>query len=156
MVKSELTYYQNHNIVLYYDIEIPLDSNLFPFLRNLTNGITYDSFNDLPLYIYGMSFKVIIFWDGIRYPHDKIIQVNNRADNVNVTRCVLFNLEKVDISYTLFNFNSLKQFKSGLELLYKFKVYKLLSKLAYTYWYEELNQDGVSRMCLWDTERYKN
>lgn len=154
MYESKLTYYQDKNIVLYHDdlddIKFKKLVKLHPILQNLGYGITYNSFKDLPMYVHGMSFRVIILWNGIKYPNDKIKHIHERTEVFNKTINVMFNMDEIKIPYTLININFIKHFKLGLKLLYKYKIYKTLTNLTYKYWYEVLNKEGLSRMCLKD------
>lgn len=142
----------------------------FNLIINGTGGYFYDNLNRKLFHMILFDIEKIIFnSEGkiINYPYEKINYMKNYLKNRycqyiwNRVPYTLVPLDKINDYYEL-NIRpemlidqELVNYRRGLLILQRIRLCHLLKKISYKYWYEDLNKDGLSRMCLKDMKDLK-
>lgn len=94
---------------------------------------------------------ILIVWDGINHPDNLIKEVNEHYNNTfcKPYQLILANTKGLPklVSQQIINWNR------GINIVRSVRLRKVLKKVAFKYWYEDLDVQGYSRMCKKDVNQ---
>lgn len=103
-----------------------------------------------------LNFFIIIIWDGVYYPDNIIKEINDYYHLKRIFskpyRLLLSDTKGLPklVSQQILNW------KRGIKIINRFRLRKVLKKVSFKYWYEDLDLEGYSRMCKKDIFELKN
>lgn len=102
---------------------------------------------------------LLIVWDGKNYPYKEINNMRKWCYNYKKQKIIPYMLYRKEVGLIKhkreFINQELVNYRKGILILQRIRLSHLLKKISYKYWYEVLNDEGLSRMCLLDVINVK-